>query len=186
MLRLILIWNINSVSISRYQLLRGGSTKQMLFSGWSMTPFSREIGLVWLVSAHSPGSITVVGERERPDPQPLEGPEHAQAGPDAVSTLHRDEACNLAALVCVDNLWKKRTMRDVIVRLEIQSERMVWSHFGVIVRFVWDRICGDIRRKTNNWDFSILCSLTEQRSAFVPSYLFSLEISIKDILLLVF
>lgn len=95
----------------------------MLFSGWSMTPSSREIG-------HSPGSITVVGERERPDPQPLEGPEHAQAGPDAVSALHRDEACNLAALVCVDNLWKKRTMRDVIVRLEIQSELRGW--FGHI------------------------------------------------------
>ena len=91
-----------------------------------------------------------MGEGERPDPQPLEGPQHPQAGPDAVTTLHRDEARNLAALVCVDNLWKKRTMRDaIIMRLEIQSERIVWSHFGVIVRFVWDRICGDIRRKTN-------------------------------------
>lgn len=55
-----------------------------------------------------------MGEGERPDPQPLEGPQHPQAGPDAVAALHRDEARNLAALVCVDNLWKKRTMREML------------------------------------------------------------------------
>ena len=63
----------------------------------------------------SPGSITVVGEGEGPHPEPLEGPQHAQARPDAVAALHRDEARNLASLVGVNNLWKKdeRCYREI-------------------------------------------------------------------------
>ena len=63
-----------------------------------------KIELLYSLYLDLPGSITVVGEGERPHPQPLEGPQHAQAGPDAVTTLHRDEARDLAALVSIDNL----------------------------------------------------------------------------------
>ena len=45
-----------------------------------------------------------MGEGEGPHPQPLEGPQHAQARPDAVAALHRDEARYLASLVGVNNL----------------------------------------------------------------------------------
>ena len=45
-----------------------------------------------------------MGESEGPHPQPLESPQHPQTCPDAVSTLHRDEACYLSSLVSVNNL----------------------------------------------------------------------------------
>ena len=91
-----------------------------------------------------------MGEGEGPHPEPLEGPQHAQARPDAVAALHRDEARNLASLVGVNNLWKK----DERCYREIGGPTLV-THSGVIVIFVWDRICGDRRGNTNNTDFTV-------------------------------
>ena len=72
-------------------------------------------------------------------------------------------------------------MRDVIVRFEAQ----LWSHtLGSSLYLSGTEFVATEEETQTTLTF--LCSLTEQRSAFVPSYLFSLEISIKDFLLLAF
>ena len=75
-------------------------------------------------------------------------------------------------------------MRDVILRLEAQHQ--VWSHtLGSSLDLSGTGFVATLREESQTTG-TFLCSLTQQRSTFVPSYLFSLEISIRDILLLAF
>ena len=86
------------------------------------------VAVFWLVPG-SPGRITVVCEGEGPHPQPLEGPQHPQAGPDAVAALHRDEARYLPALVRVDNLCRKRDIEE-------ETYKYIYKHIqSFIVNF---------------------------------------------------
>ena len=63
-----------------------------------------------------PGIVTVVGESERPGPQPVVHPQHRQASPDTVPRLHWDHTGYLACLVSL-----QQTFRHEV--------NMRWSHY---------------------------------------------------------
>ena len=48
-----------------------------------------------------------MGESEGPHPQPLERPQHPQAGPDAVPALHRNHTRYPPSLVRINNLGRR-------------------------------------------------------------------------------